>query len=103
MLAAATPAVRSAAPGEKPIFNHKSCGMMFVVIVGLVMLFAIIGSIGSDTTPSRTEVSLSPLDPKALERRDCREFLSSIAFKLYSELTEDQRKLKLYCEIVVAK
>ena len=73
----------------------------FILIIGFALLLAIGGMMGQHET-ERFE-ALTPDQKRAENIKSCVNLEQSWAFKTYSELSPDERKLKLSCDLLLER
>jgi len=88
--------IRQEMEGTKTSFG-KVIGITVFGVIALVILLAVIGS-SMEESRSAAWQKLSPEQQHQQARDACAEFAKDMQYKLYSEYTQDERKMKASCE-----
>jgi hypothetical protein len=88
--------IRHEIEGKKTSFG-KVIGISVLCVIALLILLAVIGS-SMEESQSAAWQKLSPEQQHQKARDACAEFAKDMQYKLYSEYTQDERKMKASCE-----
>jgi hypothetical protein len=89
-------------PEPKKSSFFDGCGTVLLVLLAIFAALAIIGGL-MNSSEEKSENALTPEQKKALDVKVCSQFYMRTAFKLYAELSEDDRKMKFWCDYTVMK
>jgi hypothetical protein len=76
-------------------------GIPCAVILGIVLLLMVIGFILNQEDHEKWQ-QLTPEQKDAQTLKSCLDFERDVQFKTYSELSEDERRMKYTCDVFIS-